>query len=242
MDENSTIDELKRLKDIAGKSIYGKGTGKLSAQYGGQVFMKYMVPGSVLELGPAEGIMTEIIYPHYKNDYTAVDGSVFFIDSIKKRFPDIHAYSSLFEEFMPSQKFSNILLGHVLEHVIDPVRLLKRCKDWLEDDGVILTAVPNANSIHRQAALEMGLLKHLDDFSEKDHRHGHRRVFCMDTLKECFQSAECRVLESGGYWLKPLSDAQLEKDWTIGMLNAFFKLGEKYPEISGEIYIVAGKV
>jgi len=48
--------------------------------------------------------------------------------------------------------------GHVLEHVDDPVAVLRLVKSWLKPGGRVLAAVPNARSIHRQAAVIMGLL------------------------------------------------------------------------------------
>ena len=43
----------------------------------------------------------------------------------------------------------------------------------------------------------------------------------------------------GGYWIKPLSNGQIEQNWTAEMLEAFMELGERYPDIAGEIYVVA---
>ena len=234
-------DEKDRLEKIAKNSIYCKGISAVTIKYSCQIFMRYLRQGSILELGPAEGVMTDILYPLYPEDYTVVDGSSIFIDRLKNRYPDIKAVESIFEEFSPSRLFDNILLGHVLEHVVDPVAILSLCKSWLKNDGVILTAVPNKNSIHRQAAVEMGLLSKLDDFSEKDKHHGHRRVFGKDSFLEIFNLAGLRIIAKGGYWLKPLSDAQIESTFTDSMIDAFFKLGELYPDIAGEIYAVASK-
>ena len=33
---------------------------------------------------------------------------------------------------------------------------------------------------------------------------------------------------------------QIEESWNEEMIRAFMKLGEKYPEIAAEIYVVAG--
>jgi len=241
------INEKERLEKIAENSIYCKGLNAvISIQYSCQIFMRYLKQGSILELGPAEGIMTDILYPLYSSNYTIVDGSSVFVNDLKKRYPSINAVESFFEEFDPkemsgTQYFDNIILGHVLEHVVDPVAILVLCKNWIKDDGVILAAVPNKNSIHRQAAVEMGLLSRLDDFSEKDKRHGHRRVFGMNSFSEIFVQAGLQIFEQGGYWLKPLSDFQIESQWTEPMIQAFLKLGELYPDIAGEIYIVATK-
>ena len=234
-------EELKILEKISENSIYATKIATAATQYSGEVLLRYMKDGNVLELGPAEGIMTDILYPKFK-DYTIVDGSQLFVNDLKKRYPDMKTYNSLFEQFSPKEKFSNIILGHVLEHVENPVEILKLCKTWLKEDrgeGYILAAVPNANSIHRQAAVEMGLMKKVNEFSEKDVRHGHRRVFFRDEFLECFNQAGLEIIKEGGYWLKPVSDKQIEESWTDEMINAFMKLGEVYPDIAAEIYVIA---
>ncbi|NBR68254.1 MAG: methyltransferase domain-containing protein, partial [Actinobacteria bacterium] len=49
-------------------------------------------------------------------------------------------------------------MGHVLEHVLDPLDAVQRAYAWLRPGGMVLAAVPNARSLHRQAAVSMGLL------------------------------------------------------------------------------------
>ena len=239
----------KELDKIAENSIYASGVAANTMIYCGEIFKKYMVPGTVLELGPAEGLMTNLLYVDqdsfsqwsHKARYTVVEGSHIFAVNIRKKYPMIDVYETMFESFSPKQKYDNIILGHVLEHVDDPVYILKLCKDWLNEGGRILVAVPNAKSLHRQAAVKMGMLKTIFDFSEKDIRHGHQRIFDMNHLTGCFEKAKLTIVKKGGYWLKPLSDGQIERDWTTDMVEAFLKLGEEYPDISGEIYVVAKK-
>jgi hypothetical protein len=36
-----------------------------------------------------------------------------------------------------------------------------------------------------------------------------------------------------------VSNKQIEANWTPEMLDAFMQLGERYPDIAGEIYVVA---
>lgn len=236
--------ESENLNKIAEKYSYAKGVMQFATAYCGEIFLKYLQKDfdDILELGPAEGVMTEILYPHFKN-YTAVDGGEIFVQNLKERYPKIQAHVSLFEDFVPppADGYHNIILGHVLEHVENPVQILKLCKTWLADGGRIISAVPNANSIHRQAAVLMGLLNSTKQLNETDKSIGHRRVYDLETLKSDFLQADLKIIHSGGYWLKPVSNAQIEKDWTSEMVNAFLKLGEKYPDIAGEIFIVATK-
>lgn len=219
---------------------YIEGANLDTVQYNAEIFSRYLKTGqSILELGPAEGSMTEILYSKFPQDYTVVDAVASYIKTLKEKFPQIKGEASLFEEYHPEKLFDRIILGHVLEHVEDPVDILKRCKSWLKPKGQIMLSVPNCNSIHRQAAVIMGLQKTVKDLSEMDKSHGHRRVYSREELKEDFKKAGYHIIEIGGYWLKPLSNAQIETTWSKQMLEAFMVLGEEYPEIAAEIYLVA---
>lgn len=198
-----------------------------------------MTGQSILELGPAEGVMTELLYPYYP-DYTVVEGSKNFANMLLQQYPTMNVVHSYFEDFKPEQKYDHIILGHVLEHVDDPVYLLKLCKDWLNEGGNILSAVPNSHSIHRQAAVKMGMLDAENQLNETDKGVGHQRVYNYAELKNDFINAGLTILHSGGYWFKPVANYQIESSWTEEMIIAFMKLGEEYPDIAAEIYVVAG--
>lgn len=172
---------------------------------------------------------------------TVVEGSDTFCKILREKYPLIKVVHSLFENYTPSEKYQIIILGHVLEHVEDPVAILKLVKSWLTEDGIVLSAVPNALSLHRQAAVIMGLLSCEQELNDTDKHHGHRRVYTIDEFKSDFLEAGFSLKKVGGYWLKPVSNKQLEESWTDQMLNAYMILGEKYPEIAAEIYIVAEK-
>lgn len=211
-----------------------------ATEYCGKIFRRHMNEGSVLELGPAHGVMTQLLNRYYK-DYTVVDGSKIWIQELKKKLPEVVCYNCYFEEFSPTRKYDNIILGHVLEHVDDPVQILKLCKTWLNVDGHILSAVPNAHSLHRQAAVKMGLLQSEDQLNDTDRSIGHKRVYNWDMMRTHVENAGLSVVKMGGYWLKPLSNAQINRSWDTQMVDAFLELGELYPEISAEIYVVAEK-
>ena len=237
MSTQKQADDLNGLAEIP---VYGQGVNGDMVKYSFQIFRRYIKPGPILELGPAEGFMTELIVS-LGNELVLVDGASIFCDRLKQKFPHIGVVCSLFEEFYTEKKFQTIILGHVLEHVEDPVNVLKHVKQFLTRDGLILAAVPNAHSIHRQVAVSMGLLTSEKEFSQQDKQHAHRRIYTFKEFESDFKRAGLDVKKLGGYWLKPLSNAQIEKDWTPQMISAFMRLGEKYPEIAAEIYIVAGK-
>jgi 2-polyprenyl-3-methyl-5-hydroxy-6-metoxy-1,4-benzoquinol methylase len=234
----STEIEADRLASIAAHSLYGFGANRTSIEYSFKVFRRYITQGPILELGPAEGFMTRELVK-LGLPLMAVDGAEAFCNDLKANHPQIEVVHSLFEDFKPDRKFKNIVLGHVLEHVQDPVHILRRVKEWLDDDGRVLAAVPNSRSLHRQAAVILGLLETEDQLNEADRHHGHRRVYNPETFRRDVRQAGLRIELFGGYWLKPLSNAQIERDWSEELFNAFMVLGERYPDISGEIYVVA---
>lgn len=230
--------ETARLETIANDSWYALGANGASVRYCTKVFSRFWKGQRCLELGPAEGLMTETLSRSFPS-LTLVDGSAAFCAQLRQRFPQAEVIHSLFEAFEPTAGFDTIILGHVLEHVEDPVALLRKVRGWLAPGGVICSAVPNQRSLHRQAAVILGLLPHEAALNPTDLHHGHRRVYSPETFRHDFHQAGLRIDFFGGYWIKPLSNAQIDKDWTAAMLEAFMSLGERYPDIAGEIYVIA---
>jgi 2-polyprenyl-3-methyl-5-hydroxy-6-metoxy-1,4-benzoquinol methylase len=232
--------ETERLAGIASESWYGKGVNAATVAYSVRVFSRHWQSGSCLELGPAEGIATAELVKRFA-DLTCVDGAPSFCAALKERYPAVAVECTLFEQYETKRRFDNIVLGHVLEHVDDPVEILTRVREWLGPDGRVFAAVPNARSVHRQIAVVMGLLQREDELNEADHHHGHRRVYNPESFRHDFLRAGLQIEIFGGYWLKPVSNRQIEQSWTAAMVEAAMSVGERYPDIAAEIYVVARK-
>lgn len=231
--------ERARLDAIAAVNAYSDGVNAVSMRYSVQIFRRHWRQPRCLELGPAEGVVSTLLAEHFA-DLTLVDGAERFCADLRARLPRATVVCAAFEEFTPARPFDTIILGHVLEHVEDPVGVLRRVRGWLAPGGVVCAAVPNAMSLHRQAAVLMGLLPDEHALNDADRRHGHRRVYDWTTFRADVVAAGLTIRDAGGYWLKPLANAQIEAAWTADMVEAFMQLGERYPEIAGEIYVVAG--
>src|SRR5882672_9055841 len=150
-------EEKKRLETVATDSWYMRPTNARMIEYCAKIFARHIRGGNILELGPAEGLMTPYL-ASLADRLTLVDGAETFCAQLQKQFPQAEVVHSLFEDYNPAQPFDAIVLGHVLEHVADPVAILKLVRRWLAPHGKVLAAVPNARSLHRQAAVIMGLL------------------------------------------------------------------------------------
>lgn len=189
-----------------------------------------------LELGPADGQMTRFLLNDFKR-LTVVEGSAELLAAIPDK-PNLTKVHSLFEEFSPDRKFRTIIMEHILEHVEDPVNLLKMSLKWLDPSGKILIGVPNANSIHRLVAVKMGLLNNSRQLNERDFSLGHRRVYTRNTLKEDIEAAGLKILEMGGVFFKPLSNSQIEAHWSEEMIDGFYEIGKDFQENCAEIYTI----
>ena len=75
--------------------------------------------------------------------------------------------------------------------------------------------------------------------NEADIHHGHRRIFNPETFRRTFQESGLKIDVFGGYWLKPISNKQIEESWTPEMLDTFMRMGERYPDVAADIYVIA---
>lgn len=230
--------ENQRLEAVAQDSNYVSMTGAATTSYSARIFHRHFRGTSCLELGPAEGVMTRHLAAHFPR-VAVVEGSATFSALISANHPSVMVHHMLIEEFSPTETYDTVVLGHVLEHVAEPRTILAKVRTWVAPGGCVLAAVPNARSLHRQAAVIMGLLPEEHALNDADVHHGHRRVYDPESLRADFHSAGFRIDHFGGYWIKPISNAQIERYWTPEMLEAFMHLGERYPDIAAEIYVVA---
>lgn len=191
-----------------------------------------------LEVGAADGQMTEILLRSFA-ELTVVEGSETYCKTLHKKFgSQIQLYCALIESFDIEKKFDTILLAHILEHVEDPIYVLTHMGKFLADNGRILIAVPNANSFHRLVAVKMGLLNTPDQFSERDKKLGHRRIYTMESLLNDIRIAGFKTDATGGIFFKPLTNKQIEDVWTDQMMDGFYELGKDFPGYAAEIFAV----
>lgn len=189
-----------------------------------------------LELGSAEGEMTRFLIGHFRT-LTIVEGAGELVAAIPDA-PNLRKVHSLFEEFNPGNTFQTIVMEHILEHVDSPQELLNRALSWLAPEGKILIGVPNGHSIHRLAAVKMGLLPDSCALNSRDHLLGHRRVYTPETLRSELEKAGFVIEEMGGVFFKPISNKQIEESWSEEMIQGFYELGKDFPAHAAEIYAV----
>lgn len=103
---------------------------------------KYLAPGDrILDVGCGIGLFVlEGRHQGFRTE--GVEPSRMLTDIARARIGiDIH--NQLIEDFSPGYRFHGVGLWDVLEHVYDPLRILKRCFELTEDNGYIFVSVPN---------------------------------------------------------------------------------------------------
>jgi 2-polyprenyl-3-methyl-5-hydroxy-6-metoxy-1,4-benzoquinol methylase len=202
-------------------------------------YKKYFKGKNCLEFGCADGEGTKLLLQYFTR-VVGVDGSDKLINKIRQEINDKRAefIKSFFEEFKTSEKFDFILLGHVLEHVHNPITVLKVAKACLKRNGVMLIDVPNARSIHRQIGVLMGLIKSEYTLNEADFSIGHQRVYDLKKLRKDVEKAGLKVYKEGGLFLKPFSNQQMQEFLNVKGIKAFNELGKRYPDLAAEIYML----
>jgi 2-polyprenyl-3-methyl-5-hydroxy-6-metoxy-1,4-benzoquinol methylase len=212
-----------------------------------KAFTPFFKKGSMLELGSFKGEFTERLLPHFI-DITCVEASDEAVIEAKERLGDkVQIHNSLFENLNLSKKYDNIILTHVLEHIDNPVALLKKINDeWLSETGRFFLVCPNANAPSRQIAVKMGLISHNSAVTPAEKEHGHQITYTLDTLERDAKAAGLKVVHRSGIFFKALANFQWDRLLQTDIiskeyLDGCYELGQQYPDLCSSIFLLCEK-
>ena len=174
---------------------------------------------SLLELGLGHGITATTFSPHFKR-HVIIDASPAVIANFKQHHPDakMEIVESYFETFSTSERFDVIVFGYILEHVEDPIQVLRHFRQFLQPNGLMFVTVPNAEVLNRKLGHLAGMLPDMQALSDHDLLLGHKRYV---------------VKRTEGIYLKPLTTSQmLSLNLDLCIINALCQVGIDYPELS----------
>lgn len=210
-------------------------------------FEPFFKQGSLLELGSYKGVFTKLFLTYF-NDITCVEASDEAITIAKKELGQkVKFIHSLFETVSLPSKYDNIILTHVLEHLDDPVFVLKRINDeWLSENGRFFLVCPNANAPSRQIAVKMGLISHNSAVTPPEAEHGHRVTYSLDTLERDVRAAGLNVIHRSGIFFKALANFQWDRLLNTDIiskeyLEGCYQLGQQYPDLCSSIFLMCEK-
>jgi SAM-dependent methyltransferase len=207
-------------------------------------FEPFFKPGSLLELGSFKGDFTRRFVPYF-DDVTCVEASGIALEAARRKLGDkVQFVHSRFETATLPKRYDNIVLTHVLEHIDDPVGLLKRINDeWLAEGGRFFLVCPNANAPSRQIAVKMGLITHNAAVTPAEAEHGHLRTYALDTLERDAVAAGLRVVHRSGIFFKALANFQWDQLLSTPIiskqyLEGCYQLGQQYPDLCSSVFLM----
>lgn len=145
---------------------------------------------------------------------------------------------------LSGHSFDFILLSSLLHELQDPRGLLCSVRALCDATTLVHIVVPNAKSLHRLLALEMGLIDSIYRLSSTQHRMQQHTSFDLCSLSELVTSCGFSVVESGTFFIKPFTHAQMAELLKCGflteqMLDGLYGLSAHLPEFGSELFINA---
>ncbi len=215
--------------------------------------------GSLLDVPCGDGTLTALFRSRFRR-VVGVDASGTHLAKARVRLPDVEFHESLLEELTLSERFGTVVMLNVLEHVVDPVKALRKAASFLEPDGVLIVHVPNANAVNRRIAVLMRTLTSRGELSPYDiNVVGHRRSYTLETLAADVERAGLRTTAFGGVFYKMLSTPQMDwflrnglwkeggfgwgrvgaesRDWRAEFCRACYEYGKDHPDECNIIFV-----
>jgi O-antigen biosynthesis protein len=94
----------------------------------------------------------------------------------------------------PPASFDTLVFADVLEHLVDPWRVLREAVEVLADDGVVVASIPNVQNIDVLRRLLLGRW----DYRERGILDfGHLRFFTLHSIRALFAQADLTIVHVG---------------------------------------------
>ncbi|MEZ6129428.1 MAG: class I SAM-dependent methyltransferase [Planctomycetaceae bacterium] len=209
-----------------------------------RAFEPFFRNGRCLELGSFKGDLTRRLLPYF-DQITCIEASDTAISNVpgcvQEQVTTIH---STFETVALPGTYDNIVLTHVLEHIDNPVQVLRRINnEWLSKTGRLFLVCPNANAPSRQIAVKMGLISDNRAVTEAEHQHGHRITYSLDTLERDARAAGLNVVYRTGIFFKALANFQWDRLLQTDIISSeylegCYQLGHHYPDLCSSIFLL----
>jgi SAM-dependent methyltransferase len=221
------------VKAYQGDSLYDFDNEVLLNWYPKRVIERAPTAGSLLELGLGHGY-TAALFSECFERYVILEGSAAVIRNFHERHTRGRAeiIETYFENFETDEKFDVVVMGFILEHVDDPVLILRRFRPLLAAGGRMFVAVPNAEVLNRRLGHKMGMLNDMTQLSDHDRLLGHKRYYTVSTLSSDLETAGYRIEKMEGIYLKPFTTRQMiDMRLDKRVIDALCIVGLDFPEL-----------
>ncbi len=191
---------------------------------------------TLLEIGCSTGVMTQYLAPRCGSVF-AIDRSDDYIERFHARgFGNAEAIVADAEDWDDPRRFDHVVATGLLGNLRDPERFIARCRDFLSPGGEFHLSVNNPRSLHRLAAVEMGLLQDVLDASNLNHALGNRN-YDADQVLAMAEAAGLSCAHREGVFVKPLPNDMLA-GLPDEVLEGLDRISHHVPELCAVNYFV----
>ena len=119
-------------------------------------------------------------------------------------------------------KFDVILCGDVLEHLIDPERVVRALHRWLREGGILISSIPNIRSWETMVQI----------FWRGDFRYSergvldrtHLRFFCKRNIEELFHTQGFEILHNYSHYMLYPAKRYWVNRLSLGLFEEFLSV------------------
>lgn len=192
----------------------------------------------------------------FLNDFdemTIVEPSSEFVNKAKEllfeKFSDANFSVDIIQGFLEekcadirNKQYDMIIVSSLLHELENPKNVLDATYELCTKDTIVHINVPNAKSLHRYLAFEMGLIESVYEKSAQQTRLNQHSTFDMEALITLLEECGFSVIEKGSYFPKLFTHGQMQKlvDEKIinrEMLDGMYKMSKYLGNYGSEIYV-----
>lgn len=153
-------------------------------------YKKFIQNKNVLELGCGMGDFLISAKKLTPKSLEGVEMSSYACEHIAKNHLNVVVHNSNIEKFVFKRKYDTIFMFQSIEHVIDPVLLIKNCSEILNKGGHLVIETPNYDSWDRLI------------FNEKWFNYQvpyHTHIFSINSFKEICKNISFKIIKYNYY-------------------------------------------
>ncbi len=138
-----------------------------------RIYQQIPCNSTVLEIGCADGRLANMLTIRKKCRMHCVEKDIAMASIARNKCEKIHNID-IEKTSLPYNEgfFDYIIMGNVLEHMVDPARILEGLKRYLNDDGFLIYSVPNIVNWHSRLTIFSGKFEYQENgVFDKTHLH-----------------------------------------------------------------------
>jgi 2-polyprenyl-3-methyl-5-hydroxy-6-metoxy-1,4-benzoquinol methylase len=130
----------------------------------------------VLDIGCSSGTLGAVLIAEKKCEVVGIDLDKGDVQLAKKKLTDAHVGNIEYDDLSHVGKFDFIIFSDVIEHLLNPVSVLMKVKDMLNENGAVLFSIPNMANMSTRLMLLDGHFTYAETgLLDKTHLHFYDR-------------------------------------------------------------------